>query len=400
VKTAVVLLAALVLVSGAAAAQSPGRDADPEELWSEYPLTQTAPAAAPPTPTRAENGTEQPEQPASTRPGVIEAPANENRISGVAAIVALLAGALAVVTLVFFATRFVTDSFLLAVSATAKGVPAMSKLFRRRPNDEHPEAGDARPEGEPEGRQLADMVTSYTAYRSAVGTASSREAEPDAPPEEAAAEAAPEPVVQAAPEPEPEPEPPVVPARASRRDPEPEPSSAARYADLGQQIADVLRVAEEKAEQVLAEAHADAGRIREEAEAEATEARGRFELEIENDRTEAQRIRAEAEAYAEGRRLSADEEATAVRAEAESEARALREAGEEIRRRLEQEGLAKQNELRTASTTIEARLREALDTSRSVAADIERLLNGGPTVEPDEDDATLAEALELQQRRQ
>jgi len=408
-KTVPVLLAALVLAAGAAAGQAPPQEQGPGELWSEYPLTETTPSPPPATTPSGQEGA----RPAPG--GVIRAPDGESRIGGLAAIAALLAGALVIVTLVFFATRFVTDSFLLAVSATAKGVPAMSKLFRRRPSDERPDSEESRSEAEPEtGRPLADMVTSYTAYRSVAGP-STREGGPEADlaqptggrQAEGAAEPEPSPP-QREPEPEPEPEPEIAapPARASRREPEvepePEPARAAapsaRYADLGQQIADVLRVAEEKAEQVLAEAHAEAARIRKEAEGEAHEARRRFEQQTEDERSEARRIRADAEAYAEERRRKADEEATAVRSEAETEARALREAGEEIRRRLEQEGLAKQQEILTTSTTIEARLRAAMETSRAVADEIERLLDGRSSA--DEDDATLAEALELQQRRQ
>jgi hypothetical protein len=294
---------------------------------------------------------------------------------------ALLAGAFVVVTLIFFATRFLTDSLLFAASATVKGVPAVSKLFRRHHDeDEATPSEDEKLEAAPEhGRPVADLVTSYTAYRSTVA----------GPAEPAATEGEP----SSAP----------APARADTATQEAEPAagqaeiaSPGKYADLGQRIADVLRVAEESSEQLLAEARADAAGIRAQAESDAEELRRRTEQELTEERKQLARLRSEAEAYAEQRRQSADEEASTIRGEAEGDARALREEGEEIRRRLEQEGTARQQQLTTTASEIETRLRQALDTSRSVAAELERLLNGGPS---DEDDATLAEAMELQQRR-
>ena len=371
-RAGIALLLMLALATSAGVAQAQNDKADPSKLWKEYPLEPaTTPLPAPaeePAPVRGE--------PASTRP-VIQGPAEKNRISGVAAIAALIAGAFVLVTLIFFATRFLTDSLLFAASATVKGVPAVSKLFRRHNDDDEatPPEDDRLEAGSETGRPVADMVTSYTAYRSTVAPpAESREpAEPKAP----------------ATSDSPEPSTPAEPVRA-------EIISPGKYADLGQRIADVLRVAEESSEQVLADAQSEADRIREEAVAAVQDMRSHAEQESKNRLAETERLRAEVEEYVEERRRAADQEAAAIRAEAESEARALREAGEEIRRRLEQEGLAKQQQLQAASTAIETRLREAMTTSLSVASEIKGLLNGA---KPDEDDATLAEALEVQQQR-
>ena len=65
----------------------------------------------------------------------------------------------------------------------------------------------------------------------------------------------------------------------------------------------------------------------------------------------------------------------------------------EIRRRLEQEGAAKQQRLSAATSEAEVRLRQALEVSQSVAAELEQLLSEMPA---DEDDATFAEAMEVQ----
>ena len=126
--------------------------------------------------------------------------------------------------------------------------------------------------------------------------------------------------------------------------------------------------------------------------------RSHAEKESKDRLAETERLRVEVEEYVEERRRAADEQAAAIRADAETEARALREAGEEIRRRLEQEGIAKQQQLQAATTALETRLREAMTTSLSVASEIKMLLNGAKPDE-DEDDATLAEALEVQQQR-
>ena len=371
-RAGIALLIVLSLAAGAGVAQAQNDKADPSKLWKEYPL------APDPVPIPDEQPAP-PAVPTITNAPVIQGPAEENRISGAAAIAALFAGALVLVTLIFFATRFLTDSLLFAASATVKGVPAVSKLFRRHNDDDEatPPEDDRLEAGSESGRPVADMVTSYTAYRSTVAPA----AEPEAPAKSAA------PKESAAPEPS-----------SSRESVQDEVVSAGRYADLGQRIADVLRVAEESSEQVLADAQSEADRIREEAVAAVQDMRSRAEEESKNRLAETERLRVEVEAYVEERRRAADEQAAAIRAEAETEARAMREAGEEIRRRLEQEGIAKQQQLHAATTAIETRLREAMTTSLSVASEIKGLLNGAKPDE-DEDDATLAEALEVQQQR-
>jgi hypothetical protein len=369
-RAGIALLVVLSLATSAGVAQAQNDKADPSKLWKEYPL------APDPVPMPDEQPAP-PAVPTITNAPVIQGPAEENRISGAAAIAALFAGALVLVTLIFFATRFLTDSLLFAASATVKGVPAVSKLFRRHNDDDEatPPEDDRLEAGSETGRPVADMVTSYTAYRSTVAAPAESEApaKSAAPDESAARESST--------------------SREPVRD-----DSPGKYADLGQRIADVLRVAEESSEQVLADAQSEADRIREEAVAAVQDMRGRAEKESKDRLAETERLRVEVEEYVEERRRAADEQAAAIRAEAETEARAMREAGEEIRRRLEQEGIAKQQQLHAATTAIETRLREAMTTSLSVASEIKVLLNGAKPDE-DEDDATLAEALEVQQQR-
>jgi hypothetical protein len=164
------------------------------------------------------------------------------------------------------------------------------------------------------------------------------------------------------------------------------------YDELGQTIANVLRSAQDNAAQVVSTARAQAQSIREAAEAQAKEARVQLEAELAERRAESERIRADANRYAEDRRRDADQEANQLRADAEVEARKLREAGEAIRRTLEEKGLARRQELMEASSSMEARLRDALETCRTVTGTIEELLD-----EPDLDEDLLNEVREAEE---
>jgi hypothetical protein len=149
------------------------------------------------------------------------------------------------------------------------------------------------------------------------------------------------------------------------------------YDELGQTIANVLRSAQDNAAQITATARAQAQSIQEAAEAQAKEARVQLETEMAERRAESERIRADANRYAEERRRDADIEANQLRVDAEAEARKLRNSGEAARRTLEAKGLARRQELMEASSSMEARLRDALETSRAVTGQIEELLGKG-----------------------
>jgi hypothetical protein len=194
-----------------------------------------------------------------------------------------------------------------------------------------------------------------------------------------------------------------------RPDSEPEPTEAVfdeegapptgrgivSYDELGQTIANVLRSAQDNAAQVVSTARAQAQSIREAAEAQAKEARIQLEAELAERRAESERIRADANRYAEERRRDADAEANQLRADAEAEGRKLREAGEAIRRTLEEKGLARRQELMEASSSMEARLRDALETCRNVTGKIEELLG-----ESELDEELLNEVREAEEEKE
>lgn len=170
------------------------------------------------------------------------------------------------------------------------------------------------------------------------------------------------------------------------------------YDELGQTIANVLRSAQDNAAQITATARAQAQSIREAAEAQAKEARLQLEAEMAERRAESERIRADANRYAEERRRDADAEANQLRADAETEARKLRDAGEAARRTLEAKGLARRQELMEASASMEARLRDALETSRAVTGQIEELL--GKEAKLDEELLSEVRAVEPEQEQE
>jgi hypothetical protein len=153
------------------------------------------------------------------------------------------------------------------------------------------------------------------------------------------------------------------------------------YDELGQTIANVLRSAQDNAAQITATARAQAQSTREAAEAEAKEARVQLETEMAERRAESERIRAVANRYAEVRRRDADIEANQLRVDAEAEARKLRDAGEAAKRTLEATGLARRQELMEASSSMEARLRDALETCRAVTGQIEELVGKEPKLD-------------------
>ena len=158
------IAAALLLAGGAgvAAAEQSG----PEELWSEYPLDPTQTTADRPRDgtrvrTHGHGHDDARDDDACDDCGDAERdrgarrrePHQRGRCHRRAP-----RGAIVAVSLIFFATRFLTDSVLIAPTATAKGVPAMSKLFRRRGDDEtESEKPPSGVEADPEtGRPLAE----------------------------------------------------------------------------------------------------------------------------------------------------------------------------------------------------------------------------------------------------
>ena len=135
------------------------------------------------------------------------------------------------------------------------------------------------------------------------------------------------------------------------------------YADPGGHVAGVLRAAEDAAEQIRADARAEAAeivrsaqRVRDEADAYALD------------------VRQPVEAYANQQRREAEEEARKAAAGAEAEARALREAAQEMARGLEDETRRRREALREETRALEERRNRALDDLREIASGLEDVL--------------------------
>jgi cell division septum initiation protein DivIVA len=173
--------------------------------------------------------------------------------------------------------------------------------------------------------------------------------------------------------------------------------SRSSYAALGDRVASVLERAQEVAEQIRAEAEAEAAHIQSSAK-EAAEAHTR-EVELEHTRIRkdaeeyAQEIRQTGEAYASQIRRETDEAARKVLSEADAQARAIREAAEEMRKRIELVAQKRKAELQSELGTLEARLERLFNGLTTMAGQTERLLAGDDEVAPA---GSLVDALDVQ----
>ena len=338
-RSLVVVLAALSICAPSAVAASPPRErqSDLSPLWRTFPLepstTQSVPASSP-TP---RFGPARPPVGARAQPG-------GNGRSGTFVILAAAAAAIAV--FFFLAFRLPGDRRIRLLTPSTKGAPVSSFIRGRRSDDradgEIPEPPRTRPV------QIGDAVTSYSMQDGSQVESGTSAADSELPPE-------------------------------------------VSYDEFGQRVANILRVAEENAAELVEAARIEAQTIRDTAELDAQETRARLEAETAEQRSESERVRAEANKYAEDRRRTVKLEAARTQAEAEAEAKSLREAGEAIRKSLEEKGIARRQELLEASSSIEARLREALTTCHGVAAELERWLGED---EPELDEELLAEVRE------
>jgi hypothetical protein len=145
----------------------------------------------------------------------------------------------------------------------------------------------------------------------------------------------------------------------------------ARSAEVDPRAGEVLRAAEEAAEQILADASRNADELRRAAAAElerATEDAEKLRADVE---AEASSTRARAEEHAELLRREAEEEVEALRAEAEADARELRADGEAVREELARQGLERHQQLEDATRALELRLGGALSAVQSITADLD-----------------------------
>jgi hypothetical protein len=173
------------------------------------------------------------------------------------------------------------------------------------------------------------------------------------------------------------------------------------HVDVGGRVAEVIRAAEELAEQIAADARAEAARIKR--EAEESHAAAMRELAIERDELraaaqsaaegEAAEIRRTGEIYAKQQRRQAEAEHTKLVDEAEGQARAMREAAEQMAMQIETTALQRRDELEEHTRVVEMKLRRFQMGLREMSKDLNELLE--PRRGKSE---TLVDALNVDQR--
>jgi hypothetical protein len=325
------LVLALVLVaSGAArAAETPAKP-KPTKLWSEFPLgkprpAMTAPAVPPRTKPQA-GQTEARPQAASTE--ATQAPTTRtdggDSTTLFLFVLALAGATLVSVVIVGRRTRAPAAPAQLA-AIPREGAGSMTKFNRK-----HGEQAAAENEGnERNVVRLADKMSSYT-----VDDAQDAEESPT----EIIADAVAEDAEAATPAAEPD---------APESDaPEPiTPAAPATYAELGAHVSTMLAATEETARKIVADAHA-----------------------------EADAVKADADAYAEKRRRDAHENANRITAKAADEARSLEQAGEETRSRIEDES-ERHRQLVLMSQMIEESLRQTIASGRETLDQLDSMVD-------------------------
>jgi cell division septum initiation protein DivIVA len=168
----------------------------------------------------------------------------------------------------------------------------------------------------------------------------------------------------------------------------PSPTSPAQaaggYAEIGERVAGVLRAAETAAEQIRADAQAQADDLLRAAQAEAERVRNQARG-YENDTRDA------VDAYATEQRRIAEEQIGKQLSDSEAQARATREAAEEMARRIEEDARLRGDALREESRAVEERLKKVQAGMRRMTAQLEELLGAPSAAQTDGD--SLVEAL-------
>jgi hypothetical protein len=165
------------------------------------------------------------------------------------------------------------------------------------------------------------------------------------------------------------------------------------HAEVGDRVSGVIKAAEEAAEQIRADAHAEAATIKHEAEEAAVKAireaaKERDELRAASEAA-AETMRIENDNYATGLKCEAEAEAARLIVEGEAQARALREAAEQMALTMEANALRRRDEIEDGTRTAEAQLRRFQLGLASISEHLDGLLEPpqGERVE------TLSEAL-------
>jgi hypothetical protein len=156
------------------------------------------------------------------------------------------------------------------------------------------------------------------------------------------------------------------------------------YSQARQRVAEALRVAEENAAQMRADARSEAADILREAERRAAEQLKETAKESERRLSEAEEnarnLRLSVDAYAKRQREEADEEARQIMEIAQAQARAERESAEKIADELKAEAVRRKEELVREIRAIEQRARRILDGLEEIIAQAEETPDQGAAI--------------------
>ncbi|MDQ3672338.1 MAG: hypothetical protein M3364_07885 [Actinomycetota bacterium] len=156
------------------------------------------------------------------------------------------------------------------------------------------------------------------------------------------------------------------------------------YAEIGERVAGVLSAAETAAEQIRADARAEALELIREAKGNAEQVR-QAAVTYESD------TRTAVDSYASDQRRQVEQQVSKQLADAEVQARATREAAEQMARHIEEEARLRGQALREESRAVEERLKKALAGLRRMTAQLEELV--GVPASAQTDGESLADAL-------
>lgn len=174
------------------------------------------------------------------------------------------------------------------------------------------------------------------------------------------------------------------------------PGQPGGFGDVGDAVAGVLRAAEEAAQKIRGEAHAQALDIVERAQEDASARIAELTREAERTRSDAdvyaQDIRAAVDSYGTQQRREAEEEARRILADAEEQARATREAAQEIAHRIEGDARGRSEGLREEVRSLQDRRSRIVHDLRELAAQLDDLV---PELEGARPEPELLEALEV-----
>lgn len=177
------------------------------------------------------------------------------------------------------------------------------------------------------------------------------------------------------------------------------PNEPSPVAAVGDRVGEILRAAEEAAEQILTQARAQALDIRGRAEEDAATRVRQLSAETERLREEAleyaRDTRLAVDSYADQHRREAEQEARELLGAAQSEAESIRRSAHERARELEEQDRERTQGLREEARALEDRRDRTLEELREIALDLRDTMEDGRARVGEE---SLASALDIRRR--